>query len=72
MVAASLLALVALSLIVWAVLDPRPVPVIVAMSVGQVLGTLSFCAFLAVVIGDLRARYKRVSVPVAAPTSPPA
>jgi hypothetical protein len=39
----------------WSVLDPRPIPVIAAMSVGQVLGTLSFGAFLALVAADLRA-----------------
>jgi hypothetical protein len=54
------LALFALGLVVWSLLDPRPIPVIVAMSVGQVVGTLSFVAFLVVVIGDLRARYKAV------------
>jgi hypothetical protein len=48
------LALAALALMVWSLLDPRPVPVIVAMSVGQVLGTLSFLAFLVVVATDLR------------------
>jgi hypothetical protein len=51
---ACVLALAALGLMVWSLLDPRPVPVIVAMSVGQVLGTLSFVAFLAAVASDLR------------------
>jgi len=32
------------------------------MSVGQVIGTLSFAAFLVVVVGDLRSRYKAVPV----------
>jgi hypothetical protein len=49
------LALVALALMVWSLVDPRPIPVILAMSVGQVLGTLSFAAFLFVVARDLRA-----------------
>jgi hypothetical protein len=53
MTAACVLALAALALI------RRPVPVIAAMSVGQVLGTLSFAAFLLVVLGDVRAHYKR-------------
>jgi hypothetical protein len=60
LIGACILALSALGLIVWSLLDPRPIPVIVAMSVGQVLGTLSFVAFLVVVVGDLRSRYKRV------------
>jgi hypothetical protein len=51
---ACVLALVALALFVWSVLDPRPIPVILAMSVGQVLGSLSFAAFLLVVAYDLR------------------
>jgi hypothetical protein len=48
------LALFALALIVWSLLDPRPIPVILAMSVAQGLGTLSFAAFLFVVVRDLR------------------
>lgn len=60
MTIACVLALFALSLIVWSLLDPRPIPVIVAMSVAQILGTLSFAAFLVVVAGDLRSRYKAV------------
>jgi hypothetical protein len=54
------LALFALGLIVWSVLDPRPIPVIVAMSVGQVIGTVSFLAFLLVVATDVRSRYRAV------------
>jgi hypothetical protein len=34
-------ALVALALVVWSILDPRPVPVVVSMSVAQGLGTVS-------------------------------
>lgn len=48
------LALVALALFVWSLVDPHPIPVILAMSVGQALGTLSFLAFLVVVVHDLR------------------
>ncbi len=36
--AACVLALVALALIVWSLLDPRPIPVILAMSLAQGLG----------------------------------
>ena len=52
--AACVLALSALALFVWSLVDPRPIPVILAMSVGQVLGTLSFGAFLLVVVYDIR------------------
>ncbi|HEY3820315.1 MAG TPA: hypothetical protein VGL81_24290 [Polyangiaceae bacterium] len=54
--AACLLALAALGLMVWSLFDPRPVPVIAAMSVGQVLGALSFAAFLYVLVDDVRRR----------------
>jgi hypothetical protein len=47
-------ALVALTLVVWSILDPRPVPVVIAMSVAQGLGTLSLLAYLWVVLDDLR------------------
>jgi hypothetical protein len=48
------LALVALALMGWSVLVPRPVPVIVAMSVGQGIGTLSLVLYLVVVGLDVR------------------
>lgn len=54
--AACLLALAALALMVWSLFDPRPIPVVLAMSLGQLLGTLSLAAFLIVVVVDLRGR----------------
>ncbi len=51
---ACVLSLVALALMVWSMLDPRPIPVIGAMSLGQVVGTISFLLFIYVVIVDLR------------------
>lgn len=47
-------ALLALALMVWGVLDPSPIALVVAMSVGQGLGTLSFALYALVVIVDLR------------------
>jgi hypothetical protein len=52
--AACVLALVGLALMVWSILDPRPMPVILAMSVGQAIGTASLLLFLVVVVADLR------------------
>lgn len=52
--AACVLALVALPLMVWSVLDPRAAPVLVALTLGQGLGTLSFALFLLAVGRDLR------------------
>ena len=49
-------ALGAVCLMTWSLVDPRPVPVVVAMSAGQALGTLSLVAFLTVVTADLRRR----------------
>jgi hypothetical protein len=51
---AAISALLALCLMVWGVLDPRPISLVVAMTVGQGLGTLSFAVFCAVVFLDLR------------------
>jgi len=51
---AAVLAMVGLAFMVWAVLAPTPMPVILAMSVGQGLGTLSFLLFLLIVADDLR------------------
>jgi hypothetical protein len=52
-------ALVALGFVAWSIVDPRPAPVVLAMSLGQVLGTLSFAAFVFVVVADLSARERR-------------
>jgi hypothetical protein len=49
-------ALGALALMAWSLFDPRPLQVIAAMSVGQVLGTVSFGLYLFVVARDLRRR----------------
>jgi uncharacterized membrane protein YbhN (UPF0104 family) len=49
-------ALAALALMTWQIFDPTVWPVIVAMSLGQVLGTASFAAFGYVVFADYRAR----------------
>lgn len=48
------LTLIALALMVWSVCDPRPIPVMLAMSVAQAIGTLAFLLFAAVILNDLR------------------
>jgi len=53
--AACLVALAALALMTWQLFDPRVWPVIIAMSVGQLLGTASLVAYVSVVIADYRA-----------------
>ena len=56
LVVACFCALAALALMTWQILDPTVWPVMVAMSLGQVLGTASFAAFGYVVYADFRAR----------------
>jgi len=50
---ACVLALVALALIAFSLLVPKPLPVIIAMSVAQGIGTLSLLLFLSVVWRDI-------------------
>jgi hypothetical protein len=52
----AVLTLLGLGFMVWAIVDPRATPVMIAMSVGQGLGTLAFVIYLGVVLADLRAR----------------
>ncbi len=59
LVVACVCALVALALMTWQLFDPRVFPIIIAMSMGQVLGTASFVAYLYVVVKDLRRQYRR-------------
>ncbi len=46
--------LLALALMVWSMLQPTPLPVMLAMTVGQGLGTLALGGYIFVVIRDLR------------------
>lgn len=50
--AACVLALLALSLVCWSVLQPRPIPVILAMSVGHLIGGAAFACYLLAIIVD--------------------
>jgi hypothetical protein len=49
----AVLTIVALGLMVWSMLDPTPLPVMLAMSVGQALGTLAFALYGFVVLRDV-------------------
>ena len=49
----AVLTLVALALMVWSVLVPTPLPVMLAMTVGQGIGTAAFAIFGWVVFKDL-------------------
>jgi hypothetical protein len=52
--ASAALTLIALALMVWSMVQPTPLPVMLAMTVGQALGTLAFALYGYVVIADLR------------------
>jgi hypothetical protein len=47
------LTLVALALMVWSVLVPTPMPVMLAMTIGQGLGTTAFAIYGLIVLKDL-------------------
>lgn len=67
MVWACWLGLVGLALMSWSLFDQGWIPVMMAMSVGQGIGTLSFVLFLVIVIIDLRQATFRPSIPHQAP-----
>jgi hypothetical protein len=55
---AAILALVALPLMIWSIVDPTVWPVLVALSIGQGIGTVSFVLFLVAVARDLGVKKK--------------
>lgn len=57
---AAIMGLVGLAFMVWSLVDPRPIPIMAAMSVGQGIGTLSFLLFAVVVITDAWRASRRV------------
>jgi hypothetical protein len=60
----ALLTILALVFMVWSLLQPTPLPVMLAMSVGQVIGTIAFGLYGYVILVDLRrerARKRRES-----------
>jgi hypothetical protein len=60
---AAILALVGIGLMVWSLLEPRPIPIMVAMSVGQGIGTMSLLLYIAVVIADAFRAAKKLTPP---------
>jgi hypothetical protein len=55
----AVLTLLALALMVWSVFQPTPMPVMLAMSLGQALGTGAFAMFGLAILIDLR-RSRRI------------
>ena len=67
------LTLAALALMVWSMVQPTPLPVMLAMTIGQALGTLAFAIYGWAVIADVlrirrarRAGESAVGLPAAA------
>jgi hypothetical protein len=60
---AAVLSLLALVLMTWSLFDPRPAPVLIALSLGQALGTASFVTYLSIVAWDIRRRRREASSP---------
>ena len=50
----ALLTLLGLALMVWSVVQPTPLPVMLEMTIGQIIGTAAFGIYLFVVIRDIR------------------
>ena len=63
MVWACVLGLIGLALMSWSLFDQGWIPIMMAMSVGQGIGTLSFALFLVIVLIDLRRAEFRPSLP---------
>ena len=55
----AVLTLVALALMVWSMLQPTPLPVMLAMTVGQAIGTAAFGMYIYIVVRELRREWVR-------------
>jgi hypothetical protein len=52
--ASAVLTLLAIALMAWALVQPTPLPVMLAMTGGQVLGTAALVMYVFVIVRDLR------------------
>lgn len=50
----ALLTVIGLVFMVWSLLQPTPLPVLLAMSIGQAFGMLAFGIYLYVILVDIR------------------
>ena len=53
------LTLIGLGLMVWSMLVPTPLPVMLAMSIGQAVGTTAFAIYIVIVVRQLRRERRR-------------
>ena len=56
---AAVLTLIGLAFMVWSMLEPTPLPVMLAMTVGQGIGTFAFAIYVFVVVRELRREFVR-------------
>jgi len=68
---AAVLAIVALGMILWAIHDSGVIPVMISMSVGQGLGTLSLVLYLVVLVTDIRRRLEPTGGTILRSVNPP-
>ncbi len=54
----ALLTIIGLALMVWSILVPTPLPVMLAMTAGQAIGTAAFGIYLVIVIRALRSELR--------------
>jgi len=50
----AVLTIIALALMLWSMLEPTPLPVMLAMTVGQMVGTIAFGLYLYIVVREIR------------------
>ena len=55
----AVLTLIALALMVWSMLEPTPLPVMLAMTVGQGIGILAFGIYVFIVVRELLRELRR-------------
>jgi hypothetical protein len=65
----AVLTLAGLVLMVWSILVPTPLPVMLAMTVGQMFGTTAFALYLLIVIRQLRRELRTAKQASAAASS---
>jgi len=56
---AAVLTLIGLAFMVWSMIQPTPLPVILAMSVGQMIGMTAFGIYIVIVVRVLRREYHK-------------
>lgn len=55
---AAVLTLIGLALMTWSMVQPTPLPVMLAMTVGQGIGSAAFALYLYVVVRDVRRAWR--------------